>query len=234
MGRTINGKEINQALLELRNISGNVSYSSSIKQLEAVIGCNYDVNFTNLQIIKVGSTDNVAITCIITLNDDAGNKVNEKSFVWSNEITYKDKDSANGQEIPVHLGNAISKAQKEAMKNCLMQFFSVCTDEQKAAEKSKRNEKKKTLENEVFIVELTSKFEPLKNYNQTYRASCLMQDEKEAQVICWYAISRDLKEKNKLQQVLNLYPSNTRLKIKAKKELYNGIIQLSIDEFIDL
>lgn len=222
------GRPYNEVLKELASQPAPSKYDDAKKTFDVYLGCNYDVAFDELNIIKAGDTEHVTVRCTVTILDDEGNKIFLRTYINSNEISFKEN------KIPFNLSVTVDMAQKEAYRRCVCGFMAMQAPATQRKEKadspnSKNNPRQSVAEN-VYRVKITSELEEMKNYNESYRADCILNGN-QGQIVFWYKMTKELREKGEWNRLYNSCPG-MELKIKAKKEFYKGKIQLSVEEII--
>lgn len=229
IARKIMGRPFYEVLKELASKPAPAKFEDAKKVFESYIGCNYDVAFDELNIIKAGDTEHVAVRCSVTILDDEGKKIFMRTYINSNEIIFKEDKS------PFNLSVTVDMAQKEAFRRCICGFMSMKAASIQKKEKADSTKGKSSSGvsdgDNIFWVQIVSGLEEMKNYNESYKADCSFQNGIQGQIVFWYKITKELKEKGEWNRLYNSCPG-MELKIKAKKEFYKGKIQLSVEEII--
>ena len=234
MSKTIRGESIDVILSNLKEKEAPSTFEMAIRNFDDILGPHYKISYEDLSIIKAGDTDNASVKCVITLLDDDFGQLFSRDFYYTNEINYED-----GGKKPIHLGNAIARAQKNAFQHCALFFFKEETtgDSIKKNNATKPNNKGQQKNghcksnNDVIHLKITSVFEPLKNYNGSFFASALTKNNETVRVVCWHGVVKALTEQGKWDAIVAKLPSEDYVSVKATKGFYNNMVQFAIQEF---
>jgi hypothetical protein len=232
----INEKTLESILADLSKTPGDsVTYENARQSLDTAVGrSHYSISYDKMNIITAKQTEHFSVRCTIKFLDDSGTCLLSYDFYSCNEINYKDK--APGE--PVHLANAMDKAQKESFRRCAMQLFS-----QKAKPNSKRSESLpkiqetpkaiRTGSGETYEVNVTSSFK--ETSYKTHMASCQILkgpiSNDEADLVCWNDFASKMKAAGKWDKFLATCQTHS-IKVNAKSRYYKGRLQLTIVELL--
>ena len=212
----IQGKNISDMLSSISRRLDTSTYEKTKQSFEACVGCNYDLEYSDVKILKSGNTEHILLKCAVILLDDDGKKIFKREYIVSNQIHQN-----NG--IPINLSVTIDKAEKEAFRRCIAQFCQYPGIKSKDQSPHAEN----NLKSDEYMVQITSEPILIEGYNGAFKCDALYGNDK-VQLIFWYSVTSKLKKENKWDILCKAV--NRSIKIKAKKEFYKNIVQFSVQE----
>lgn len=200
-----------------------ITYESAKAVFDRVLSQSYNISYHEINVIKTGKADNICLKCRITIISDDGKDIVYKESYAGMEILYTEDST------PANFSTAIMRCEKEAFKQCCTLFFA---PKKKSSQTITKREEVINENGNVFIITLLSGFSQFAGYKNTYSANVKLSDGTSATAVIWYKTAVELDKSGKLDQILNEFGPNNKVKIKGKKEIYKGTNQISIESFL--